>query len=595
MSIRDAFAARLDSWVNVALGFGGVSDKIKATRYSGQVNRLTPGELTAMYRTEHLSAKIVDVYPREAYREGFEVAGYEAEKNTPEGEDDTEEKVATYLRAWNVVNVCLLASIWARLYGGACVWLGSFTADPGVPFALGERIDFLRVIDRRYLQARPWSLDALGHPQFYDVIPHEGAGMVGPVHASRLVMFGGALTDAQSHQANGYWDDTVLQRPYDALKSDGIVWRSAEQLISEASLGVLMIKGLYAKISGPARQQIEDRLSLFNLTRSIARNMTLDKDNEEYRRESVTFAGVSDLTSESVKRVASAAEIPVSILLSDEPSGLNATGDASIRWWLMRVHAYRTGQLEKPTLYLVRVILAQSGIAAVSADKSEKLAIKWPPLWTPSAKEQSEIYASTSTADCAYIDRGVVDANEIALSRFGKDGYSQDTNIDRRLREPPDEEALALAAAEADGATGAPAPAAKPGEGPAGENVQAQVLNGTQVASLVDVVAKVAGEEIPRDAGVEIIMLAYQVDKPKAELLMGSAGTAAFKPKEDPAPAPFGGGGGSFGSGGGDKDEDKGAPFGKATSPKGKAPPPAPAADKGGKAGPQGQDPQRGE
>jgi hypothetical protein len=103
------------------------------------------------------------------------------------------------------------------------------------------------------------------------------------------------------------------------------------------------------------------------------------------------------------------------------------------------------------------------------------------------------------------VDRGIL-APEEAATRFADDGYSQDIVIDHALRdaEPVDAEGEAEVA--------------PPGEGPAGENVQAQVLNGAQVASLVDVIAKVAAEEIPRDSGVEIIMLAYQVDKPKAEL-----------------------------------------------------------------------------
>jgi phage-related protein (TIGR01555 family) len=508
------------------------------------------------------------VYPKEAYREGFEVAGFEDEGEGPDGDDDadvgqggdlgddgskaatpsqksagdTEEQVAAYLRRWNVVAVARNAAIWARAYGNACVWLGSFTADPAQPFAMGEKIDFLRIVDRRFLQPRPWSLDALGKPTLYDVIPHEGRGMIGPIHVSRLVMFPGANTDAQTHQANGYWDDSILQRPYEALQSDGIVWRSAQQLISEASLGVLKIKGLYSALTGPAREQITNRLALFNATRSIARNLTLDLDAEDYKRDSISFAGVSDLTREAALRVASAAEIPISVLLSDEPSGLNATGDASIRWWLMRVHAYRTGELETPTLYLVKALLAQSGIAGVTADKVERLAIKWPNLWTPSATEQADIYSKTSGADQTYFDMGVLSTAAIAKSRFGEDGYSQETQIDRdAFTEPTEAELLAAAegATGATGPTGEAAPVAVPGEGPSGENVQAQVLNGAQVTSLVDIVARVANEEIPRDAGVEIVMLAFQVDKPKAEALMGTAGKG-FKPKEEPAPAPFG-------------------------------------------------------
>lgn len=546
MTVRDYVMERLDSWLNTALGFGGVTDKLRATRYSGNVRILADPELTAMYRTEHLSAKIVNVYPKEALREGFELAGYGADDAEDDGEDDTEEQVYNVLRQWCICDNVLRAAIWGRLYGGAKIWLGSYTADPATPFVMGEQIDFLRVIDKRYVQPRPWALDELGNPVMFDIIPEEGRAMVGPIHTSRLVHFPGQLTDTRTRINLGYWDDSVLQLPYEALQSDGVVWRSAQQLISEASIGVLKIKGLYQKLTGPARELLENRLAFFNATRSIARNMTLDYDGEEYKRENTTFAGVSDLTREGITRVASAAEIPVAILLSDEPSGLNATGDSSIRWWLMRVHAYRVATLEDPILYLCKAVLAQAGVGKVNVDK---LAIKWPLLWTPSALEQADIRSKTSSADASDIEHGIVTSDEVRRSRFGKEGYSQETTIDRG-GDAPTEAELKKAAAEGDpegaGPTGPTGPSDPAGAtGATGDAITVtdkpadKAMNGAQIAGIQDTVRAVAAQEIPRDSGVAIIKAALG-EKVTAEEIMGSAG-AGFTPKEpDPPPAPFG-------------------------------------------------------
>ncbi len=563
-----AIAARVDSWMNSALGFGGAEDKIRKTKYATCVQPLTDAQLTAMYRTEHLSAKIVDVYPREAYREGFEVSGYEREEH--DDGDDVEEQVCAYLRAWDLVRVARNASIWARLYGGAAVWLGSASTDPAKPFVLGEKIDFLRVVDRRYLSPRPWALDKQGKPTLYDVIPDEGGAQVGPVHASRLIMWPGAFTDARSRRELNWWDDSVLQRPFYALQSDGLVWNAAEQMISEASLGILRVKGLLSQVSNAtARAQLSERLAFFRQTRSISKNLTLDFDQEDYKRDTLSFAGVSDLTQQSVQRVASAAEMPVSILMSDEPAGLNATGDSSIRWWLMRVHAYRTGDLEPPTLALTRAVLAQSGIGAVSRDNAMGLALKWPPLWTPSASEQAEIRSKNSAADKSDIDAGILTAEEAALSHYGEDGYSQDIRIDRALREPPSEAELARALESGAGGATGPTGNAGPTDAPAGEDIQKQALNGAQVASLVDIVSQVAAETIPRDAAVEIVQLAFQVDATTADKLIGTAGKG-FKAAKPEPPAPFGGGGGA-------------PPFGK-PPPKPGAEPKAPEDDTAAKA-----------
>lgn len=55
-------------------------------------------------------------------------------------------------------------------------------------------------------------------------------------------------------------------------------------------------------------------------------------------------------------------------------------------------------------------------------------------------------------------------------------------------------------------------------------NVQQQALNGAQVASLVEIVEKVAAGTLPRESAVNMIVLAFNVEQADAERLMGSAG-----------------------------------------------------------------------
>lgn len=57
----------------------------------------------------------------------------------------------------------------------------------------------------------------------------------------------------------------------------------------------------------------------------------------------------------------------------------------------------------------------------------------------------------------------------------------------------------------------------------------AQQLNGAQVTSLVALVAQVALGQVPRDAAIAIVQLAYSVDEATAERILGSAG-AGFVP-----------------------------------------------------------------
>lgn len=70
------------------------------------------------------------------------------------------------------------------------------------------------------------------------------------------------------------------------------------------------------------------------------------------------------------------------------------------------------------------------------------------------------------------------------------------------------------------------------------QNVQQQALNGAQVTSLVDIVIKVASGELPRDAAVQMIVLAFNVSPQDAERVLGEAGRSFKVTKPEPTPAP---------------------------------------------------------
>ncbi len=518
MRLRNFPAPRADGWTNPFLGWGTSIDRQEATTYAGYVVRLTDPVLSAMYATEDLSAKIVDVYPREALREGFEVGGID-------GVD--EDELRAYVdEKWNVCGEALSGAIWGRLFGGAVTLLGTEGTDYAAPLAEGEAITYLRDLDARHVKPllRSDALDRRGDPLFYQVSPPEGGHTIYMIHRSRLVIWPGAMTDAQRKREIGGWDYSVLQRAFDALKTGGSFWKSAENLMHEASIGVYSIPGLYATVMSPEqRQALDARIAYSNRVRSAGRMMVLDA-SEKYERVNSSFAGVADLTDRAMKRIAAAAEIPVTVLLGEAPAGLNATGDSDLRWFLMRVKAYQQQVLEPRIVRMLRPLLAQEDSPAHGKDLSE-MTLRWPELWSPSAKERAEIYSATSTADVALVDRGII-APEEAASRFGDDGYSQDIVVDQTLREaPPPVEGEEPPTADA----------------PAEAEVAKTAMNGAQVSSLVEVVSLTAKKELPRDSAKQIIVLAFQVSEEDAEKILGSAG-ASFTVDPPPAPAPFGGG-----------------------------------------------------
>jgi phage portal protein BeeE len=64
-----------------------------------------------------------------------------------------------------------------------------------------------------------------------------------------------------------------------------------------------------------------------------------------------------------------------------------------------------------------------------------------------------------------------------------------------------------------------------------------QALNGAQLVGAATIVEKVAAGLIPRESGIELIMLSFLVDRVKAEAILGNAGNG-FVPTPEPGTAP---------------------------------------------------------
>jgi phage-related protein (TIGR01555 family) len=531
---------RADGWESNLMGIGTSDDKLASLRYAGYTTRLTDPVLEAMFMSEIYAYRGVVIYPKVAFSRGVEVGGVAKPA-----------EATTYLRdTWRLAEVCTAGAIWGRLYGGAVTW---FVTDRDAhalsePLEDFETVIALRSIERPYINALAdvSTFDVHGRPQYYTVTLPEGVTFT--VHVSRLVIWPGDDTPERHRVRYGHWDASVLQRPYDVLRRNGYVSIASQQLISEASLGVLKVKELWAAISGGQQTALATRIRLFNASRSQARAMILDADKEDFSRVSTTFAGVADLTDRARLEVAAAFGIPVTRLLGQSPAGLNATGASDERNFQSDVGSYQAFVLAERVSRIAKVLLDSPG----SPCASEGLAVSWPELWAPTAVEAAQIYSTISSADANMIDREVLTVEQ-ARSRYRPEGYSaeldvnatedtdDDGDLDLNDEAGDDEDAPPKPgeAAKVEGEEGAPA-AGGTTSAPQGDGgIQSQVFNGTQVSSLIETITAVHAGEIPRESGVEIIMLAYQVERSRAEALLGPED---FEPTK-PEPPAFGGGG----------------------------------------------------
>lgn len=432
---------RVDAWTNALTGFGLMSrDKTMSGRYSFD-GYLSDAELTSLYVGSDMAARIIDCVPEECFREGFEIAG--ADGVAEEISKAVKEFVPT--TAAGVSGVAAIfadAMRWGRLYGGAAIVLG---ADDGGDAEAPLREDAIRtfkiarVVDRRWIWPVEWYRDPMdpkfGNPSVYQITTLSQSVSVNTVriHETRLILFGGEPTPNDVKLSLSGWDNSVLKRCYAPLRQFDSNWKSLELLLTDASQGIFKIKDLYMLLAQGNEKALMDRLALVDMGRSIARSIVID-DTEEFKRDNHTFAGIPDALAQSSLRLSASARIPVTVLMCQSPTGMNATGESDFRMWYDRNGACQRNDLQ-PRIERFIKLLCLSKDGPTGGNLPDDLCIKWKPLWKPTAKEEAETYSATATGDKLYVDMQAVLPEEVALSRFTTEGFSPLMVIDREARE----------------------------------------------------------------------------------------------------------------------------------------------------------------
>lgn len=187
-------------------------------------------------------------------------------------------------------------------------------------------------------------------------------------------------------------------------------------------------------IAGGQKDVLQTRMQLVDMSRSVARALLLDADGgEEFSREPTSFTDAQAMLDKFMLRLASAAEVPVTILMGQSPAGMNATGESDFRWFYDTIATAQENDLKPKIERLVRIVMLVKDGPTRGAEPD--WSIKFAPLWQPTPVEQADLEKKHAEKDKIYIDAGVLLPEEVAMSRFRSDGWSPDTQIDRDTRE----------------------------------------------------------------------------------------------------------------------------------------------------------------
>ncbi|MCK9629759.1 MAG: DUF1073 domain-containing protein [Bacteroidales bacterium] len=448
MTIREILA---DGWENVLTGLGTTADKLRSTLWVvGASTTQTADQYEGIYETSWLSRRVVQVIPEHALRKRPEI------QDLPDA--------APLWAAWDRLNatdlyphgVLAQALFQGRLSGGAVLIPGFRFGDPLEPAPEpGPRSEILWLDVVRWTDLRPGPrvTDAndprFGQPISYTVQgDHNRAGYA--FHASRAIYCEGSPRARSKRSDLTPWL-SVLDPVIEELKRYDTAWQSVGHLLDEASIGVLKLQGLIGLLGQKDQAAVQARMQLMTQGRSVARTVFLDAaTNEEFTRTEVSFASVANILEQAVLQVSGATEIPVAILLGQEPAGLSATGENDRAQFDDRVAVYQ------------RASVAPKLTRLLSWIKGAPVVLEFPPIREMTEAERSALRKTDADTDKLYWDMGVLSPLDIATNRaeeLGIDLAKKRLELEAAETEEREAEAERMAALAA-------APPAAPGAAP---------------------------------------------------------------------------------------------------------------------------------
>ncbi len=459
---------RADGWENALTGLG-VWGKDKTLGVGFTPELLSQEQAEACWRGDDVVARIVETVPNEMLRGGFNLVI----NNDPDASAEADEQVKKLL----LPDALLTALKYSRAYGGGGIFLGvNDGVDPlGKSKAAGDAyrariadpidedrlqsIEFLNVLTPRELSPFDYYSDPLlpnyGMVKTYRLTPiyaPPGAGDTGTtplVHESRILRIPGEETTRRAMLTNVQpgWPDSILVRCLRVIANFQQAWQGVGILLSDFSFATLKIKGLAELLTMQGNSvDLTQRAAAMEGARSIARTTLIDSE-EEYKRETTNVTGLSDLLERLAERLASAAQMPVSLLFGQAPGGLNASGDTDVRWFYDQVAAWQNRKLRHQIEYFARLLFLAKRTSPTGGKVPDDFEVRFPQLWQPSDSEAAQARYTQAQADCAYVAAGVLTPEEVAKSRFSGAAYSSETALDEESRgemgellDPPEEE-----------------------------------------------------------------------------------------------------------------------------------------------------------
>lgn len=342
-----------DGLENVITGLGTEMDKSSHNTWSHSGANYDHVTLSARYREDWLSQKIVDIIAEDSTREWRHFHDNQQAKEADE--------------YFNIQSLFCDAMRWARLYGTAYIVLdlkgsGALNTPLNLDRLKKGCISSFQVVDRTRLvpmgtiDLTPMSPN-YGMPEFYQFV-----GNASPIHASRIIRFEGTKLPLYEMMRNNYISDSILIPLTKTIDNFHMAAGAAANACVEVNSDVVSIEGLQELLTNPEGEKA--LLKRFRLMKQMksAHNVILMDSREEFQGKNISLTGLQNLIWEYLQIVSAAVAIPATRFLATQPKGLNASGDADISNYIDTLKGHQRVDLRPRLTIIDKIIQAHFGL-----------------------------------------------------------------------------------------------------------------------------------------------------------------------------------------------------------------------------------------
>lgn len=327
---RNSTAIGNGSILDLILGSGGVENltqTLNPFNSQGVYLTLNPRLLTALYREDGLTQKIVSTPANDSIKKGVDIYSDALEEQEIK---DLQKKI----KKIGIFDKVKEAQKQADLYGVAYILIDDSTNDidgelsasnldlDNVNFIVGNRWELTSyqtgMEDKELLK----SIDKMLYAPDNEHILYKSI----KVHKSRYVWFYGTQSPLPSYTA-GLRHLSVIEKIDKAMTYYLNIKAAIYYLLKEAKLDVYKYDGFSnALLSEEQMNRLNAQLAMSSQIKNMMSAIVLDKDND-YEQKQITFSGIHELYIQARKDVSSVSGIPMTKLFGESAAGFSSGED----------------------------------------------------------------------------------------------------------------------------------------------------------------------------------------------------------------------------------------------------------------------------